>query len=160
MTPSRAIRPTRPPRPPLWARAAEAATLAALVVLLPLTPLLWAALARDTLYLRRYRDALRASISMLQAMLLSGVIARGLERRWHAAPRAQRIEGDCTHCGRCCIHQRCVFLRFDALGRSRCRIHGTRFWQLTGCGAYPIDAADIEVYGCPSFRAIPIRKID
>lgn len=141
------------------ARWIEIGTLALLTTLLPLTPLLWAALARDSRYLRRYREAVLASWVMLQTMAATGVVARGLLRRWGPqAEPAARIEGHCSHCGRCCIHQRCVFLSFDALGRSACRIHGSRFWRLTGCGAYPIDAADIALYACPTFTAIPIRR--
>ena len=140
------------------ARVAEVVFLAAYALLLPLSPWLFAALSGDAAYVRHYGRSLRHSLRMFRTMAASGVVARNLRRSWSsnsAAPLS--IEGECTHCGACCIHRQCVFLRFDALQRSQCSIYGNWFWRRTSCGRYPIDAADLEVYACPSYRVIPIR---
>lgn len=141
------------------ARVADTTALAALALLLPLAPLLLASIARDGSYLRRYRGTLRQWLRMLRTMARTSVVARNLQRSWNARRGAAApIEGECTHCGQCCIQRECVFLRFDAQGRSQCAIHGTWYWRLTSCGRYPIDAADIEFYACPSYRVIPIAS--
>jgi hypothetical protein len=48
-----------------------------------------------------------------------------------------------------------VFLRIDERGGSSCRIYGGRLWKQLTCGEYPVDAYEIELYGCPSFTALP-----
>ncbi|MFN9187618.1 MAG: hypothetical protein ACK5WG_13935, partial [Betaproteobacteria bacterium] len=95
-------------------------------------------------------------------MYRSGATSRYV--RWRASGRQpsrlapdERIEGTCTHCGQCCTNKACVFVQFDALGRSSCRIYDTAFWRWLSCGSYPVSREDIEVYRCPSFRVIRIQ---
>ena len=77
--------------------------------------------------------------------------------RSQTARAAHEVQGDCSHCGQCCLDKSCVFLEWTDEGLSRCSIHNNWFWKLTSCGSYPIDAQSIVTYNCPSFKAIPIR---
>jgi len=72
--------------------------------------------------------------------------------------------GTCTHCGNCCLNRSCLFLDFDAAGRSSCRIYGGRFWSVLNCSRYPESRNDIELYRCASFTAValpdpPARRV-
>ncbi|MBL8377840.1 MAG: hypothetical protein JNM79_08230 [Burkholderiales bacterium] len=155
-------------RPGWLARIAEDAVLATMAVLLPLSPLVSALLAQDAGYLRRFGGTLGRCARMLLAMRAKRVVARRLERAFGRAGEFQHIEGQCTHCGACCIDRTCVFLRFDAAGSSSCAIHGSAFFRTLSCASYPVTGDEIALYDCPSFRVvstvaaprrvIPIRK--
>ena len=102
---------------------------------------------------------------MFKAMRRHGVVQRNLPttldaRRndWEGA-QPEQITGQCTHCGRCCIDQKCVFLALDDQSQSRCRIYGNWYWQRTNCGKYPQSGREIQVYECPSYSAMPMRVI-
>jgi hypothetical protein len=138
----------------------EAACLAAMAVLLPLAPWACAVLSGRGHYLLQYRATVARSARHLRGLAQARVVSRNLQRK--LAPQdsgAASIEGSCTHCGRCCVNRSCVFLDWRADGSSHCSIYNNWFWKLTSCGSYPVDAQSIETYGCPSFKAIPIRVV-
>ena len=142
----------------LWlARAMELAIILTGWMLLPMLPLLAAAIARDWDYLRRYPASVVQLARHIRATWRGRVLTRILLNKVEPAAlrRPQRIVGSCTHCGNCCLYRSCIFLRFDADGRSSCRIYGGRLWQGLTCGKYPVDAEEIELYACPSFTALP-----
>ncbi len=141
-------------RPGWLARFAEDMVLATMAVLLPISPLVSALLAGDAGYVRRFGDTLRRCARMLLAMRGKRVIARHLERALGRASETQKIEGQCVHCGACCIDRACVFLRFDAAGSSSCAIHGSTFFRSLSCASYPVTGDEIALYGCPSFRVV------
>jgi hypothetical protein len=142
---------------PWLARAAELAIILTGWVLLPALPFLAAAIARDRDYVRRYPASLVQLARHIRATWRGRVLTRILLRKFEptALRQPQRIVGSCTHCGNCCLYRSCVFLRFDAEGRSSCRIYGTQLWQGLTCGKYPVDAEEIDLYACPSFTAVP-----
>jgi hypothetical protein len=122
-------------------------------------------LSGDRTYVLRYIATMRRCAAMFKAMRRHGVIQRnlptGLDARsndWDGA-QPEQITGQCTHCGRCCIDQKCVFLAVDDQAQSRCRIYGNWYWRRTNCGKYPQSGRDIQVYECPSFSAMPMRVI-
>lgn len=135
------------------ARALEAAAFGAIWLLLPVWPAVAAALTRDGDDLRRYRATLGRVARHVRAQWRSHSLARMLAQRLTppVLRRPQRVYGSCTHCGRCCLERACLFLAFDAEGRSSCRIYGGRLWKSLSCGQYPGSAEDIALYGCPSF---------
>jgi hypothetical protein len=147
------------------AAAIELAVLAALFVTLPLSPIAIFLLSGDRSYVVRYVATMRRCAAMFKAMRRHGVIQRnlppGLDTRSNDLEGAQpeQITGQCTHCGRCCIDQKCVFLALDDQGQSHCRIYGNWYWQRTNCGKYPQSGRDIQVYDCPSYSAMPMRVI-
>lgn len=138
------------------ASGVELTLIAAMWLLLPVWPLLASAIARDGQYLRRYWSTLGRMTHHIRAQRRSRSIARMVTQK--LTPRAlrqtQRLGGACTHCGRCCLDRACLFLSFDAQGRSSCRIYGGRVWRALACGQYPSDARDIALYGCPSFTVV------
>ncbi len=73
-------------------------------------------------------------------------------------PLLARRHGECRRCGACCkIAFRCVFLKTDQEGNSRCRIYGLRFTQ---CRLFPLRAEDqvgLERQCGYSFAADPAR---
>jgi len=144
----------------LLSQLIEALALAAMGVLLPLSPWACAVLAGRWHYLGHYRATVRRSMHCLRALGRARVISRNLQRTL-APPGAGAfaIEGSCTHCGRCCVNRHCVFLAWHDDGVSQCSIYNNWFWKLTSCGSYPVDATSIETYGCPSFRAVPIKVV-
>lgn len=142
------------------ARAIEWAVLAMLFVTLPLSPIAIFMLSGDRGYVFRYLATMRRCAGMFKAMRRHGVIQRNLPTGLDAgSTRPEQITGQCTHCGRCCIDQKCVFLALDDQGQSRCRIYGNWYWRRTNCGKYPQSGRDIQVYECPSFSAMPMRVI-
>jgi hypothetical protein len=144
----------------LVAHLVELCVLSVMAVLLPLSPVASTLLSGDIGYVRRYRATLGACVRMMSALWRTHVVARNFERVLPGADtEPQRIEGACTHCGRCCVDKSCVFLQWDVQGHSRCAIYNNWFWKLTSCGGYPVDAHSIQVYGCPSFKAVPLRAI-
>jgi hypothetical protein len=144
----------------LLSRLAEIIALGIMAVLLPLSPLASTLLSGDTGYLRRYLRTLKTCTHMLGALWRTHVVARNTDRVLNGSKLPpQRIEGACTHCGRCCVNRSCVFLRWNASGQSQCSIYNNWFWKLTSCGSYPVDGHSIEVYQCPSFKAVPVRLV-
>ncbi len=137
------------------ARAVELAIVITGWLMLPVLPLLATAITRDPQYARRYPATLMQVTRHIRATWRGRVLSRILLRRLEPdLQRPQRIVGSCTHCGNCCLYRSCVFLEFDAAGRSSCRIHGSGLWKRLTCGAYPVDAYEIELYDCPSFAAL------
>jgi hypothetical protein len=119
---------------------------------LPLAPLTAALIERSTRHLRFYSDSLVKSAHHINAMRRAQVVSRNLLRTRSDVIRS-RVTGECTHCGRCCLHNTCVFLKMQDDGQSRCAIYGTRFFKMLSCGEYPMTAEDIVVYDCPSFES-------
>jgi len=136
------------------ARALEYGAAGIMFALVPLGPFVAGAIARDASYVRRYRTTLIRSVAHAHGMLRDRAISRYLLRPRRAV-RRERIVGACTHCGNCCLNRSCLFLEFDAGGRSRCRIYGSRFWSVLNCSRYPESRNDIELYRCMSFAAVP-----
>ena len=137
------------------ARALEYGAAGIMFALVPLGPFVAGAIARDGSYVRRYRATLIRSVAHAHAMLRDRAISRYLLRPRRVAAQRERIVGACTHCGNCCLNRSCLFLEFDADGRSRCRIYGSRFWGVLNCSRYPESRNDIELYRCASFTAVP-----
>ncbi len=122
-------------------------------LLLPLAPFVASLIARDWRYAAAYpRTVLRAA-GHLRGQVRSEAVSRYLTHGGASRPPTERIVGACTHCGRCCLDRRCIFLDWSDAGESRCRIYGTAFWKRLACGSYPENALDIALYDCPSFRA-------
>ena len=141
----------------LLVRAAELAIVGLGFAVLPVWPFVAAVIARDVGFVRRYPRALRASARHIGGLLRGRSIARYLLGAMRPGRRQRdQIAGECTHCGNCCLFRTCVFLAYDALGQSRCRIYGGRLWRALACGDYPIDGEDIELFACPSFVAWPV----
>jgi hypothetical protein len=144
----------------VWtAHAVECLAVAGGWVLLPVLPLAAAAAAREPAFARRYGSTLAQLTRHIRATWRGRSISRMLVQRFTPASlrEPRRILGSCTHCGNCCLFRSCVFLRFDAQGQSRCRIYGGRLWKHLSCGSYPLDAREIELYACPSFKAVASR---
>lgn len=138
----------------------EGVSLAALVVLLPVLPLGYALVSGRIHFLRDYRLTLRRAARYLHTLWRLRVVSRNLQRVLAGSTfRGESIEGSCTHCGRCCVDRTCLFLGWDAQGKSICTIYNNWFWKMTSCGSYPVDGASIRVYGCPSFKAVPIKIV-
>ena len=146
----------------LWLGATvEHVALALLWCLLPVAPLWMATVTGTTAPLRDWVGAMRKGAVHIGELRAIGVVRRLFEQKFGGvADPDRRIEGACTHCGRCCINGKCVFVSFDAEGRSRCAIHGRWFFRLLACGAYPISARDIATYHCPSFVAVAPARSD
>jgi len=127
-------------------------------LLLPLWPILAAAALRECGYLRRYRITLARMIGHIRAVWHTRAISRMVARRLTPVERTvpERIVGNCTHCGRCCLDQACVFLAFDERGQSRCQIYGKKLWKVmfANCSRYPLDGPEIVLYRCPGFNAV------
>lgn len=147
----------------LFAQVIELLALVVMAVLLPLAPIACAVIAGRWQYVRQYPTTFRRAARTIRALKQAQVIARNLARNLELAltqpVMTHRIEGTCTHCGRCCLNSDCVFLSWTADGASNCSIHKNWFWQLTSCGSYPVNAQSIAVYDCPSFKAVPIRFV-
>jgi hypothetical protein len=146
----------------------EIMVLSVMALGLPLAPLVCALIAADHRYLLRYASTLTQCAQMLREMLGVHVISRMVMRRFsrpsHVTTpskdsRTERIVGECTHCGKCCINKSCVYLQVSDSGESRCGIYKNWFWKRLTCGEYPISREEIDVYTCPSFRAISVKVI-
>lgn len=130
-----------------------------MALLLPLAPLLASAIAQDASYLRGYRRTLRKAWGHLHGLVQSQAFSRYVLRGRSAADaRREPVVGQCTHCGNCCLHRRCIFLDWHEGGVSRCRIYHRRFWKMLACGRYPESRLQIALYACPSFRAAPVAR--
>jgi hypothetical protein len=152
----------------IFCRVIEIVVLCVMAMGLPLAPLVCALIAADYRYLLRYASTVAQCARMLREMLRVQVISRMVMRRIAlrsqaaTSPKdshAERIVGDCTHCGKCCINKSCVYLQVSDNGESRCGIYNNWFWKRLTCGDYPISGEEIDVYSCPSFRAIPVKVI-
>ena len=144
----------------LFSQLVEALALTAMTALLPLAPLTCALLSGRWHYLRQYRATVVRSARYLRALGQAHVVSRNLRRKLAAhASSTESIEGSCTHCGRCCVNRSCVFLAWRADGRSQCSIYNNWFWKMTSCGSYPVNGDSIATYGCPSFKAVPIKVV-
>jgi 5-methylcytosine-specific restriction endonuclease McrA len=154
----------------------EVMVLSVMALGLPFAPLVCALIAADHRYLLRYISTLTRCAQMLREMLRVHVISRVLLRRLSQRlsqhlpqrmntfvlrenKREEKIEGECTHCGKCCINKSCVYLQVDESGASRCGIYKNWFWKQLTCGEYPISGEEIGIYECPSFQAIPVKVI-
>lgn len=145
---------------PFWPRVVQRLVLAPLWLGLPLAPVACALLSGQSHFVRHYAASMRQCARMLRAMRGADVITRNLLRsRWWLGRLGQpeSVVGQCTHCGNCCVHHTCVFLHMDEAGHSRCGIYGNWFFKRLSCGQYPVDALDITVYACPSFKTQPRR---
>jgi hypothetical protein len=123
-----------------------------LIVTLPLSPLVAAYIAGDKRYVLDYRRTLKQCLLHTGAIRRAKVISRNLLRRKSEISDVV-ITGSCTHCGRCCTHNTCVFLEATDEGQSRCSIYQSKFFNWLSCGEYPLTADDIAVYDCPSYTA-------
>jgi TPP-dependent indolepyruvate ferredoxin oxidoreductase alpha subunit len=136
----------------------EAFVLAAMKLLIYLSPVVCMALSGQVKFVHRYFRTVSKSKTCLLALKRTHVISRNVERKLaNNNKKLEIIEGFCTHCGLCCIDRSCVFLNIDEANNSSCTIYNNWFWKLTSCASYPIDSQSIDVYGCPSFNAIPIK---
>lgn len=143
-----------------FTRVIELIILGVLFALLPLSPVGCFILSGDRRFLVNYVTTIRQAAGMLVAMMGARVIQRNvLPTLGLDAAEPEQVIGECTHCGRCCIDKKCVFVKFDGQGHSRCGIYGNWFWRRTNCGRYPISASEIAIYQCPSFVSIPIRVV-
>jgi hypothetical protein len=130
----------------------DSSVYAGLMLTLPLAPLVASFIAQDKRYLLDYRRTLRQSRLHTSAIRRAQVISRNFLRT-KAEVSDTVISGSCTHCGRCCTHNSCVFLEVTDDGQSRCSIYQSWFFHWLSCGDYPMTADDIAVYDCPSFTA-------
>lgn len=157
------------PAPRRWpsaaARLLQWLALAGLWIGWPLSPWVIAVIQGRWRPLRRYGATLAQCARMLRAMANKDVVYRNARRKLSGASAMQeQVEGQCTHCGRCCIDHQCVFLTMHDSGdgqapRSHCSIYGSRFFRFTSCGLYPVTGADIVAYDCPSFTAKPLGTL-
>ena len=146
----------------------EIVLLGVMALGLPLSPLVCALIASDHRYLLRYTFTLKQCARMLREMLRVHVISRMVMRRFSSPSQVdtppkdrstERVVGECTHCGKCCINKSCVYLQVGDNGQSRCGIYKNWFWKQLTCGDYPISGEEIDVYACPSFRAISVKVV-
>jgi TPP-dependent indolepyruvate ferredoxin oxidoreductase alpha subunit len=142
-------------------RAVETILLSVIWIGLPVSPVVASLLAGDLSYVRNYRQTMRKIARQVRAMAKAEVIARRFYNEKRAAEQSVswKIEGECSHCGECCLFQTCVFLGHDEQGRSKCRIYGNWFFRQLTCAEYPMTKDDIELYACPSFRAEPVHQV-
>ena len=142
-------------------RVVETILLSVMWIGLPVSPVVVSLLAWDRAYVRNYRQTIGQLARTLQAMAKAEVIARRFYSEKRAAEQSTswKIEGECSHCGECCLFQACVFLDRDEQGHSRCRIYGNWFFRQLTCADYPISKGDTDLYACPSFRAEPIPQV-
>jgi hypothetical protein len=165
----------------IFSRIIDIVVLGVMWLFLPLAPLVCALIAWDKRYALRYISTLTQCAHMLREMMQVQVISRVLVRRVSQRlpqrlsqrlsvsavenksaennKREERIEGECTHCGKCCINKSCVYLQVGENGESRCGIYNNWFWKQLTCGEYPISGEEIGIYDCPSFQAIPVKVI-
>jgi hypothetical protein len=164
----------------IFSRIIDIVVLSVMWLFLPLAPLVCGLIAWEKQYALRYVSTLRQCAQMLREMMRAQVISRVLVRRasqrlpqrlsQHLGvfavenksaenKREERIEGECTHCGKCCINKSCVYLQVGENGESRCGIYNNWFWKQLTCGEYPISGEEIAIYDCPSFQAIPVKVI-
>ena len=125
-----------------------------LALLLPLAPLVAGGIARDASYVRRYPRTVRKALGHLNGLVRSRAFSRYLFYRRTVRTKHEILLGQCTHCGNCCLHGRCIFLDWSTQGESRCRIYNSELWKKLACGCYPETKLELDWYGCPSFTAV------
>jgi hypothetical protein len=139
---------------------AESFLLGVMAILTPFSPIACVVLSGRLRFLHDYRRTVSKSSQYVKALKRTGVISRNIQRKLSASTEAKEIiEGSCTHCGLCCVDRSCVFLEVNDANISKCMVYNNWFWKLTSCGSYPIDSQSIEVYGCPTYKAIPIKLV-
>jgi len=122
-------------------------------LMLPLAPIAASAIARDGSYLRRYGATTAKAAGHLHGQVKSRAFSRYVLYDANAPSTPETVVGQCTHCGNCCLHRRCIYLDWSPEGDSRCRIYNSAFWKTLACGRYPESRQDIVLYACPSFSA-------
>jgi len=127
-------------------------------LLLPFAPLVASVIARDPSYLRRYATTAAKATGHLHGQVKSRAFSRYLLCGRIVPPAQEKVVGQCTHCGNCCLHRRCIYLDWSLAGESRCRIYNRAFWKKLACGRYPESRRDIDLYACPSFSDVPAPK--
>lgn len=126
-----------------------------LIVLLPILPLLISLLTGNRRYLRNYYQTITKLLDTFDALREHRSLERYVQGRFAGSTPAQRkIGGSCSHCGRCCLNRRCLFLEREGEDKYFCGIFGSKLRELTSCAAYPINAQDIDLYACPSYYVI------
>ncbi len=125
----------------------------------PVAPFVAFAIARDPAYLRDYRRTVVKGANHLRGQVQSRAFSRYVLYGKLPKPLGEAVVGECTHCGNCCMHQRCIFLDWSAEGESRCRIYNTGFWKWLACGRYPESSMDIALYDCPSFTTVAVSEV-
>jgi hypothetical protein len=110
--------------------------------------------SRDMRYVKQYRHTFTQASQHLKALYRAQVISRNFLRT-RSEVDSVNITGGCTHCGRCCTFNACMFLEGAANGETRCSIYGSWFFKALSCGDYPMTAEDIAIYDCPTFIATP-----
>ncbi|RYU62482.1 hypothetical protein EWI61_03100 [Methylolobus aquaticus] len=122
-------------------------------LMLPLAPIAASVIARDGSYLRRYGATMAKAAGHLRGQVKSRAFSRYLLYDANATSTSDTVVGQCTHCGNCCLHRRCIYLDWSPAGDSRCRIYNSAFWKALACSRYPESRQDIALYACPSFSA-------
>jgi hypothetical protein len=153
--PAEALAPRPTPGPGANRLAAVLDWLLASVMglMLPLAPIAASAIARDGSYLRRYGSTTAKAAGHLHGQVKSRAFSRYVLYDANAPSTPETVVGQCTHCGNCCLHRRCIYLDWSPEGDSRCRIYNSAFWKTLACGRYPESRQDIVLYACPSFSA-------
>jgi hypothetical protein len=145
---------------PPTARGIELAMALGAFALLPIWPFVAAAVACDRAYAARYFRTLVQLTRHIRGAARGRSVSRWIVQKLvprHLDP--EEVSGGCTHCGNCCLYGGCVYLHYDAQGRSTCRIYGGRVWKMLSCGEYPTSAREIALYDCPSFNAAPASGV-
>ncbi len=150
--------PSRPLPLRSFARLIDGASCFALGLVLPLWPPFASLVARDRRYIKHYRATFTQATLHLKALYRAQVISRNFLRT-RSEMENVNITGGCTHCGRCCTFNACMFLESAANGQTRCSIYGSWFFKALSCGDYPMTAEDIAIYDCPTFIATPREVI-
>jgi hypothetical protein len=125
----------------------------------PVAPFVASIIARDPSYLRDYRRTVVKGASHLRGQVQSRAFSRYVLYGRLPKPEGEAVVGECTHCGNCCMHRRCIFLEWSPEGDSRCRIYNSGFWKKLACGRYPESSVDIALYDCPSFTTVPANAM-
>ncbi len=128
-------------------------------LLLPFSPFVASAIALDTSYIRRCVKTTAKAAGHLHGQVKSRAFSRYLLHGSVAPSIPEKIVGQCTHCGNCCLHRSCIYLDWSAIGESRCSIYNQPFWKKLACGRYPENRHDIALYACPSFSIEPAQKV-
>ncbi len=140
-------------------RGIECIAYSIMLIGAPLAPFAAAAIAGDWSFVTKYPSSLAQFVRHTFALNRARMISRYLTHLLTPRDTEDRIEGECTHCGRCCAFESCIFLRWQPDGRSACRIYGSRVFKLLSCGKFPISRVDIVTYQCPSFRSTALKAI-
>jgi hypothetical protein len=127
-------------------------------LLLPFSPFVASAIAKDLSYTRSYFKTIAKAARHLHGQVKSRAFSRYLLYGFDAPPNPEKVVGECTHCGNCCLHRSCIYLDWSASGESLCLIYSQPFWKKLACGRYPESRHDIDRYTCPSFNTEPAKE--